>query len=498
MSEQITRQYNTPDYQGKRPLDFTPFAEALEAFTPERCARLDTLLHGATIPMIQRCYADGTLTVHELLTYYLDRIQRYAYLNAVIELNPDVLHTEPAQGPLYGIPVLLKDNIATGDRMHTTAGAKALENAHADRDAFIVARLRAAGALIIGKANLSEWANYMTSKSANGFSVLGGQTRSPYGRFDVSGSSSGSAAAVAANLVTVSIGTETSGSLISPASQNAVVTLKPSLGLISRDRIIPITDAQDTAGPMTRSVTDLALLLNTLAGIDEADTQTAAAVSLSEVDFTDYLDVDGLQGLRLGLRQYDEELRPGDAAITQSIVATLEAAGARVFPVTLPSQPVDYLPVLDYGMRVGVDAYLQATGAPFRTLADIIDFNAADLPNRAPFGQDLLEKVRDTPLTAAEYAELVAGNRATTGYLIRGALADQRLDALVSLGNYATALYAPAGFPALTVPAGQRDTGEPVGVTFFGDYLDDARLVRVAYAFEQAAQARRDPALADA
>ncbi|MBZ0293786.1 MAG: amidase [Anaerolineae bacterium] len=504
MSEQTDRQYNTPAYQGQRPLDFAPFTDALENLSDAHREELDRLLDGCTIPGIQQLFADGKLTTLELATCYIDRIHRYQSLNAVLELNPDALEIAAdldaeraagkSRGPLHGIPVLLKDNIATGDRMHTTAGAKALENAHADRDSSIAMRLRSAGALILGKGNLSEWANYMTSQSANGFSVLGGQTRCPYGRFDVSGSSSGSAVAVASNLVTVAVGTETSGSLISPASQNSVVTLKPSLGLISQDRIIPITAAQDTAGPMARSVTDLPLLLNVLAG-SNADNHHHELTPLFELDFTTCLDASSLQGRRLGLVQHEKEIRPGDFVVQEQALAALESAGAEVVPVDFPLQPVDYLPVLDYGMKVGLDAYLQATGAPFATLAEIVAFNAEDLPNRAPFGQDLLEKVLACSLTAEEYEEMVHTNRTITGNIIRETLTDNGLDLLMSLNNYATAVYAPAGYPALSVPAGYRDNGEPIGLTFFGNYADDARVVRAAYAFEQATHARRSPAL---
>lgn len=504
LSEQTERQYNTPAYQGQRLLDFAPFTTVLENLSAARREALDQLLDGCTIPDLQQLFAAGKLTTLELATCYIDRIRQHQSLNAVLELNPDALEIAAdldveraagkSRGPLHGIPVLLKDNIATGDRMHNTAGAKALENAYADRDSFIAMRLRSAGALLLGKANLSEWANYMTSQSANGFSVLGGQTHCPYGRFDVSGSSSGSAVAVAANLVTVAVGTETSGSLISPAAQNSIVTLKPSLGLISQDRIVPITAAQDTAGPMARSVTDMALLLNALKGPD-TDDRHAELTALFALDFASVLDADGLKGLRLGLVQYEMEIRPGDFAVQAQAVKALEASGAEIVPVSIPLQPVGYLPVLDYGMKVGLDAYLQATNAPFSTLAEIVAFNAADLPNRAPFGQDLLEKVLACPLTAEEYDELVHANRTITGDMIRETLADNGLDLLTSLNSYTTAVYAPAGYPALTVPAGYRENGEPVGLTFVGSYAEDARLVRAAYAFEQATHFRRDPVL---
>lgn len=468
IDEQIRRQTETPDYTGQLALDYAPFEPH---FLPaERLSAIETLLDGATIPDIQAHYAAGRLTAEELVLFYVQNIRAREDLNAVIRLNPDALalarEADPtADGLLYGIPILLKDNIGTGDQMPTAAGAKALANATADRDALIVQQLREAGAIILGKTNLSEWANFMTRESANGFSVLGGQTRSPYGRFDVGGSSSGSAVAVAANLVTASIGTETSGSLVYPASQNGVVTLKPTLGLLSQDRIIPITAAQDTAGPMTRSVTDLALLMQVFVA-----------------DFDPQLETGALQGRRVGIIRRTP--REGDAEILDQAVQVLQSAGATTVDVTLPQIEINMLPVLAYGMRVGVDEYLQATDAPVETLAAVIAFNAEDPANRAPFGQDLLEMARDIPLTEEQYTLLVARNRAMTQAALHQTMQIYEVDMLVSLSNYATLYYAPAGFPALNVPAGRRPGGEPLGITLIG--LDDVMLVEAAYAFEQA------------
>ncbi|MCB0034587.1 MAG: hypothetical protein KDE51_11230, partial [Anaerolineales bacterium] len=270
VNRQVERQYGDVAYTGKRPLDLAPFAAALADFSERQAAAVGELISGKTIIALQSLFASGQLSTTELVLFYLQRIGRYDdhRLNSFLAVNPDALKIaqqldeERAAGQvrsrLHGIPVLLKDNIATADRMPTTAGAAVLANATTKRDAFIAQRLREAGAVILGKGNLSEWANFMTSTSANGFSVLGGQARNPYGRFDVGGSSAGSAVAVAADLVTISIGSETAGSIVYPASQNAVVGLKPSLGAVSRDHIVPITAAMDTAGPMGRTVTDVA------------------------------------------------------------------------------------------------------------------------------------------------------------------------------------------------------------------------------------------------
>ena len=302
-----------PDYNAKRPLDLSAFADALAAFDPARAQELDALLAGKALPELQALLDSGDLTSVELVTYYLDRIQRYDVdrLNSVIELNPQALADAAAAdaarsagnvlGALHGIPVLLKDNIATGGDLHTTAGAYALKDWQPDRDAFLVQQLRDAGALIFGKTNLSEWANYMDPCMPSGFSVVGGQTRNPYGPHETYGSSSGSGVAVGANLTTVAVGSETSGSLIQPARVNSIVGMRPSLGLISRDYVVPLGPHLDTTGPMGRSVTDVALLLNVLKGVDENDPKTADAAALAGVDFTQYLSLDEARKVRVGV-----------------------------------------------------------------------------------------------------------------------------------------------------------------------------------------------------
>lgn len=508
---QIERQYRDLNYSGKITPDFAPFAAQLDALDAAWLARVEALVADATVPQIAAHFASGALSSVDLTLYYLHRIRaldvdRY---NSVLRVNPSALEmaaradaeretADAALNVMHGIPVLLKDNIGTGDDMPTSAGALALADSYAGRDAFIVARLREAGAVILGKNNLSEWANFMTFASANGFSVLGGQTRNAYGRFDVGGSSSGSAVSVALNLAMVSVGTETSGSLTYPASQNSVATFKPSIGLVSRDHIIPISSAQDSAGPMARNMTDLAHLLDVLAADDPDDPASSDVAPLFDVRFADVLDADALRGVRVAMVAYDEPYRDGDDAIRQDVIERLRMAGAEVVEIAPLPYPVDMFRVLFYGFHSGVNDYLRAVDAPQRTLADVVAFNAADATNRAPHGQSILEaslQFEINPTMAAHYAENVAHNRAVTRDIIGAALADNDARLLIDLSNYSTAVYASAGTPALNIPAGYRADGEPLGVTLMGDWLDDAFLISAGYALEQVASVRRPPPL---
>ncbi len=512
--QQAKLQYETPLYEGKRTLDFTPFSDALNALTDAQIAAWDDLLAEATITDIQADIKRGTLTAEALTLYYLHRIQAYDVdgFNSVIRLNPDALTIAQAldaertdgqwRGPLHGIPVLLKDNISTGDAMPTAAGAFALRESYADRDAFITARLRDAGAIILGKANLSEWANFMTFTSVNGFSVLGGQTRNAYGRFDVGGSSAGSAVAAAQHFATVTIGSETAGSLVYPASQNSVCTFKPSFGLISQDRIIPIADAQDTAGPMTRNMLDLAITLDALAAADANDPHTQLTAALRDVEFVTMLNPEALNGQRVGVVTREEEPRPDGFAILDAVRAGLAQAGATVVDVpamTLDYDDADIFPVLLYGYHRGVNAYLQATANPqFSTLAEIVAYNAQDLANRAPYNQTIMEAALlfdISPEMEALYADRVAHNRALALSSFRATLNAHQLDLIVDLSNYSAAIHAMAGIPALNIPAGYRATGEPLGMTIMGDWLTDPQVIAAGFAYEQAVAVRRNPVL---
>jgi amidase len=506
--ENLARQLDTPaGYAGRREPDFSPFEAWLPQLGEARARELDALLEGASIVDIQRFFERGRLSSEELVLYYIRRIQQYdGTLHSVSELDPDAVEVArrldaersrgDVRGPLHGIPIFLKDNIATGGALHTTAGAKVLERVRAGNDAFLVRRLREAGAVVLGKTAMSEWANYMSSHLPNGFSAVGGQVRNPYGAFDVSGSSSGSAVAVAANFVTAAVGTETWGSLISPASQNSIVAIKPSVGLVSRAGIIPMVGTQDTAGPMTRNVTDAAILLDVLSGEDADDPATGRAPR-SEASYRGVLNADGLMGRRVGVVRLRGEVADGDG----EMLDVLERCGAQLVelpPVTLldlRADRDDFFVLADHDFRRGVDAFLEATNAPVRSLAQIIAFNAEDPETRAPFGQDLLIGAQESRTTDPEYRERRARSIARSRKLIDGWLADHGLDMLVAIGMPFYVNYPAAGYPAVSVPAGYRASGEPVGLAFIGGFREDRALIRAAFAFEQRVRARRAPEL---
>lgn len=530
-----------PHYNAKRPLRFDGFEAALASWSDERAAALDDLLAGATLPDVQALLERGELSSVELVTYYVQRIRRYDVnrLNAVLELNPQSLAVAAemdaeraagiSRGLLHGIPLLLKDNIATGDGMHTTAGAYALREWQPPRDAFLVQKLRQAGAVILGKTNMSEWANFMDSCMPSGFSVLGGQTRSPYGPFDSSGSSSGSAVAVAANFAAASVGSETSGSLIQPARVNSLVSLRPSLGLISRDFIVPLTPDLDTPGPMARSVTDAAILLTVMAGVDQGDAKTLDAAALAGVDFTQFLSLDQARKLRVGvilptqeaaatlqrkqgtLEQsfgrplseaeraalLNEEVLPDLGGDPQVAIAALRAAGIEVVEIedaTLPTSANTALPLLAYGFRIGIaDFFGTLPAAPIRSLADVVAINEADVANRAPYGQGLLAAAAGNTLTDDEYTRVCAVSQAIAHNWIKSVLQVNNVDVLVSGMAYTE--NGAAGIPALTVPAGLDPSGRPQGVILTGDYLSEPHLLAVGYALEQTLQGRVEPDL---
>jgi amidase len=518
-------------------------------------------VENATIAGLGAALADGRTSASALARAYLARIEAYDRtgtggnpgLNAVREINPDALAIAAAldgakpdpRRPLAGIPILLKDNIATGDAQHTTAGSLALADARAQRDATVAARLRRAGAVILGKANLTEFANILAVGMPSGYSSLGGQVRNPYAPalddkgipiVPPGGSSAGSAVAVAAGLAAAAIGTETSGSLLSPASQNGVVTVKPTVGLISRAGIVPIAASQDTAGPMTRTVRDAAILLNVLAARDPLDPATRR--QKRPADYTRYLDKDGLKGARIGVPSAPED--PGNdvyyrplplraAAVMRDTIATLEAAGAIVVHANIPTEgwiggPGTEMAILDrnplspelnkvrrlpivfvYELKHDLNAYLRqwSTGTKMRTIADIVAFNAANAERALRFGQDIFLAAAATrgDLKELEYVSArrmdlkSARQRGLDAYM--DALA---LDAVLFPATAGAAIAAKAGYPSVQVPAGfvagagGHDTPEyPFGATFTGRAWSEPTLLRIAYAFEQATQARRMP-----
>ncbi len=489
-------------------------------------------LEEATVAELQAGMQSGRFTARSLAEAYLSRIAALnPALAAVLEVNPDALAiaealdaergAKGARGPLHGIPVILKDNIATADRMETTAGSLALLGAKPPRDAFVVARLRAAGAVVLGKANLSEWANIRSTRSSSGWSARGGQGRNPYA-LDRSpcGSSSGTAQAVAANLAAVGVGTETDGSIVCPSSANALVGVKPTVGLVSRSGIVPISRTQDTAGPMARTVADAAVLLGVLAGVDPADPATAASRGKAPADYARFLDADGLRGARIGVARAKlfgaslEADRLAEAAIEE-----MRRRGAVIVdPADIPHLG-EYddaeLEVLLHELKADLDPWLRewAPSARVRSLADVVAFDREHRDVEMPFfGQELFEQaLAKGPLTGGAYRKALRRcRRLSREEGLDAVFARYRLDALVAPtgsppwvvdlvnGDHFVASSstpaAVAGYPSVTVPAGFA-FGLPVGVSFIGRPFSEPTLLRLAYAFEQATRHRRPPRL---
>jgi amidase len=489
-------------------------------------------LDEVTITELQARMASGKLSAVALTKKYLARIAeidgRGPTLRSVLELNPDALSIAAAldrerkskgpRGPMHGIPVLIKDNIATHDRMTTTAGSLALAGSIAPRDAFLVQQLRAAGAIILGKTNLSEWANIRGERSTSGWSGRGGQTRNPYALDrNPSGSSSGSAAAVAANLCAVAVGTETDGSILSPARYNGVVGLKPTVGLVSRSGIIPISRTQDTAGPIARTVTDAAILLGAMTGEDARDSTTASSSGKALRDYTRFLDADGLRGARIGVARRTFTGHPEVAPLMDKLLAEMTRRGAVLIdPIDLPrgSYGDAESQVFMYELKAGLNEYLADLGpdAPVHTLQDIIDFNVRHAQQEMPWfkQENFLKSQAKGPLTEQAYLDALA--RCKKGARDDGmdaVLKKNQLDAIFSAGggpapviDYAygdgnsggggTGLAAVAGYPSISVPAGFID-GMPVSVFFMSGAWSEASLLKIAYGFEQATKARRAP-----
>jgi amidase len=486
-----------------------------------------------TVADLQRAMAEGSSSSSQLTELYLRRIEETnrsgPQLRAVIETNPEAPAIAAAldrerrekgvRGPLHGIPVLLKDNIDTHDAMTTTAGSLALEGSRPPRDSFVAERLRAAGAVLLGKANLSEWANIRSNRSTSGWSARGGQCRNPYVLDrNPCGSSSGSGSAVAANLCALAVGTETDGSIICPSGMNGIVGMKPTIGLVSRAGIIPIAHSQDTAGPMTRTVRDAALLLGALAGYDPRDPATAAGRQHALADYTRFLDKDGLRGARIGVaRKRLWGYSPAADAAAAEALELMKKAGAEIVdPADLPTSDDfdrDELEVLLYELKADLNAYLESLGkaAPVKSLAEVIHFNEKNKDREMPFfGQELFLAAQEKgPLTEQKYLDALAHGKKRAGAEGIDAVMDQhKLDALVAPSvspaypidwvngdHFLGASSSPAavaGFPNITVPCG-FNFGLPLGISFFGRAFSEPVLLRLAYAFEQASQARRPP-----
>ena len=495
---------------------------------PTADKRAEFELEEITVAQLQDSMRTGARTSRSICAAYLARIAELdPKLHAVLETNPDALTAADrldaerkaghVRGPLHGIPVLVKDNIATADRMMTTAGSLALVGVPAPRDAALVARLRAAGAVIIGKTNLSEWANIRSSHSISGWSGRGGQCRNPYALDrNPCGSSSGTGAAIAASFAAVGVGTETDGSIVCPSGANSLVGLKPTVGLVSRSGVIPIAHSQDTPGPMCRTVTDATILLGALAGADPTDPATATAPS-AVPDYTKVLDPNGLKGARIGVVRAAFGSPEGDRLVNAAL-DVLKAQGAvLVDPVEIPHMR-DYgdqeFTVLLYELKADLNAYLAGLGAASRvkTLADVIAFNDAHKDTEMPyFGQEsFIQAQQKGPLTDDAYVEALAHcRRLSRAEGADVAFAKDKLDALVAptggpawlidlvngdcvTGGGNSSIAAVAGYPTITVPVGYS-FGVPVGMSFIGKPWTEATLIKLAYAYEQAARPRRAP-----
>jgi amidase len=485
-----------------------------------------------SIDDLQRGMESGKFTSRSLVEKYLARIEAIdsagPQLKSVIEVNPDALalaeaadnerQSKKLRGPLHGIPVLIKDNIDTADKMATTAGSLALVGARPPEDSFVVKQLHKAGAIVLGKTNLSEWANIRSNYSTSGWSGRGGLTRNPYALDrNPCGSSSGSGAAVAANLCAVAVGTETDGSILCPSSVCGIVGIKPTVGLVSRTGIIPISHSQDTAGPMTRTVRDAAILLGVLAGIDPQDAITAESKGHAETDYTQALDAAGLKGAKIGVARNHFDFHDGVEAVMEEALEAIKQAGATLIDTeelrVVDESGSSESTVLRYELKADMAAYLARLGpsAPVKSLKDIIEFNNRNKEKEMPyFGQDVFVKAEALgPLSDYKYLEALAKCRRLARTEGIDAVMDKlKLDAIVAptmgpacltdlvngdrwLGG-STSAAAVAGYPSITVPAGFV-FGLPLGLSFFGRAWSEPTLLKLAYAFEQATKLRKPP-----
>ena len=490
---------------------------------------VDFDLNEITITELQQKMISGNQSAVSLTKMYLKRIKEIdkngPKINAVIELNPDALKIAEAmdkerkagriRGQLHGIPVLIKDNINTGDSMMTTAGSLAMKGNIATKDAFIVTKLREAGAIIIGKTNLSEWANFRSSRSTSGWSSRGGQTRCPYilDR-NPSGSSAGSGAATAANLCAIAIGTETDGSIVSPASINGLVGIKPTVGLWSRSGIIPISKTQDTAGPMARTVRDAAILLGALTGIDNADEITKESVGKSYKDYTTFLDKDGLKGKRIGIEKSHLRGHEGIVAVFKEAIQELTNLGASIVEVDLIKSLEDMgnaeFQVLLYEFKDGLNSYLKSVNGKMKSLEDIIAFDKLNETNAMPYfkQETLINSQLKGDLNSKEYIDALT-KTLSSRKIIADLMSKNNIDALCGVtnglagcidlinGDYDTgfSLSQPAaisGFPHITVPMGFVQE-LPLGISFISTAYTESKLLGLAYAYEQASKKRKAP-----
>ena len=482
-----------------------PFEKDLEDFTEDVYNDLKTLILEQDIPTLQQHILEGNLTYENLVKFYLYRIRKFdreneRSLNSVIALNPSVIKEAKAADSnsfnknshaIFGMPILLKDNINTKG-ITTTAGAAVLQN-NSTEDAYIVSQLKAKGAIILGKANLSEWAYFFCGDCPSGYSAVGGQTLNPYGRrvIDTGGSSSGSGVAVAANFCVAAIGSETSGSILSPSSQNSVVGLKPTIGLVSRSGIVPISSTLDTAGPMTKNVTDNAIVLHAIYGFDATDSKSIKTDDFIQV-FTNMLSSASLEGKRFGAPK-----RLLEDTLYVKAISDLKSKGAIVIEIEEEEVDLpDFLRLLNLDMKVDLPAYLSkyaGKDVAVSSVQDVIEFNLKDSILTMPYGQKLFEGIVADKATATEFQKIKNTLKTNGKRFFDAPFKTHNLDGFLSINNYHAGFAAVAEYPAITVPMGYTGTGVPKGLTFISKPLFEAKLLQWAYVYEQASKRRIAP-----
>lgn len=497
IKNQVANQYdNETITENKKDLDFSPFVAEMNRILEDRYREIFDMVSEKPVSEIQKHVSMGNLTYKELILYYINRIYRFENkkLNTIMELNPEALElaveadkNRPENpNPLYGIPVLLKDNIATGDQLHNTAGAKILEDFIPVKMAPIVEKLKDLNGIVLGKTNMSEWAYYMSSDGVCGYSTLGGQTKNPYGRFEVGGSSSGSAASMAAGFAALAIGSETCGSIIYPAGQNGVVGLYPTKGTWSNENIIPISPSLDTAGPMTSNVEDAAVLMSALTDIEK----------LKSIDWNAVFK-ESVEGVTIGLvvnEEINKHGRKGDGEIIKRVTGELENIGFTVKKIKLDEKHngIDIDSILEREFKDSIDEYISLNSVEgIRDISDIQSFYESNPTSYAPYGFDLVIKSASTSLDIEKVEDIEKNNRRIAQESLDDAL--KEVDVLMALSNLLSVVYTSAGYPSLIVPAGYRKDGEPVGLTFTAGEFHEEKLLLIGRRYEKATKHRRMP-----
>jgi amidase len=479
-------------------------ADQIRNFSEEDYQKLKPLILEQNIPTIQSHIQDGSLTYEKLTQWYLYRIVKYEnnkneYLNNIIAINPEAVNEARKRDknrsnqdhPIYGMPILLKDNI-NFEGLATTAGTELLRSNEA-ADAFIVKRIKEKGGIILGKANLSEWANFLCLECPNGYSAVGGQTLNPYGRkkFDTGGSSSGSASSIAANYAAAAVGTETSGSILSPSSSNSIVGLKPTTGLLSRSGIVPLSSTLDTPGPMTKNVIDSAILVSVMTGEDSADIVTKNSPKNNK-RYWEELQTASLKGVRFGVNK--SFLEDSIYKLNVEKIVSLGGIAIEFEPGKMDFEGFGTL--LDADMRIDLPNYLKQYSSKeltSRTVSDIVAYNKQDSLDKIPYGQGRFEKILDTNLSAEELAKLRVKLHGAGVTLFEKTMTEHQLDVILSINNWNAGEAAAANYPCLTVPMGYHATGQPIGITFISRPFEEDKLLKIGYAFEQGTKARKLP-----